>query len=117
MLPFVEMTQDLMRALDRLEPFGAHNEKPVLLSRSVYLAEPARSVGEDRRHVLARLRHGDHVLKAIGFRLAARAGELEMGVPVDVVYTPRWNVFRGERALELVLHDFRAAGAARPLVS
>ena len=27
--------------------------------------------------------------------------------PLHVVHTPRWNWFRGDRSLELVLHDFR----------
>ena len=38
-----------------------------------------------------------------------------MGRPVDVVYTPRWNTFRGETRLEIEVRDFRASG--RPSVS
>jgi hypothetical protein len=53
------------------------------------------------------LRRGAHVLKAVFFGAAARASELRMGEPVHAVGTPRWNVFRGERKLELELQDFR----------
>ena len=38
---------------------------------------------------------------------AARAKELAMGRPLDVVYSPRWNTFRGHTNLEVLVHDFR----------
>ena len=105
-LAFGDMNVDLMRWLDRLEPFGPGNDAPVLLSRDLRLARPPREVGRDGGHLLLHLRRGDHVLKAMAFRLGPRAGELGMGAPLDAVYTPRWNTFRGETNLELVLHDF-----------
>lgn len=96
----------LMAELDRLEPFGANNEKPVLVSNDVRLAEPPRPVG-DGSHLILKLRRGSRVLKAMAFGMGARVGELRMGEPLHVVHTPRWNWFRGDRSLELVLHDFR----------
>lgn len=109
-LPLAHMGPELMAHLDRLEPFGAQNEKPVLCSLDARLAEPARLLGADRSHLMMRVRHGERVLKAMAFGMGARAGELAMGAPLHLVYTPRWNTFRGERNLELVLHDF-AVGA------
>jgi len=105
-LPLPHMTDELMKHFDRLEPFGAENEKPVLLSSDVRLAEPARIVGEDRTHLMLRVRHGERVLKAMAFGMASRAHELTLGASLHVVYTPRWNSFRGETNLELALHDF-----------
>jgi single-stranded-DNA-specific exonuclease len=109
-LPLAHMGPELMAYIDRLEPFGALNEKPVLCSLDVRLAEPARLLGADRTHLALRVRHGERVLKAMAFGMGARAGELALGAPLHIVYTPRWNTFRGERNLELVLHDF-AVGA------
>jgi single-stranded-DNA-specific exonuclease len=97
-----------MAQLDKLEPFGPSNEKPVLRSSGVYLAEPPRAVGDERTHLMLRLRRGNHVLKAMAFNLASRLPELAPGASHDVVYTPRWNCFRGTTNLELELHDFRA---------
>jgi len=109
-LPFPRMTPTMMRELDRLEPFGKENEKPVLLSRGLRLAEPARQVGNGGDHLLVQLRQGEHVLKAMAFRMGRRAVELRLGAPIDAVYTPRWNTFRGTTNLELQLHDFRVEG-------
>jgi single-stranded-DNA-specific exonuclease len=106
-LAFESMTSVCMHELERLSPFGAHNEAPVFLARGVHLAEPARTVGPDRNHLLLRLRKGAHVLKALAFRAGPRVEELALGRPLDTVFTPKWSTFRGETALELELLDFR----------
>lgn len=110
-LPFGAMNVDLMRHLDRLEPFGEANAKPVFRS-TVRIAEPPRRVGRDESHLALMLRDGDHALRAMGFGMGARGPELALGLSIDVAYTPRWNTFRGETKLELVLHDLHAASGA-----
>ena len=106
-VPFERIGPELMRDIARLAPFGERNEKPVLLASDLRLAEPPRTVGSDGSHLVLQLRSGAHVLKGVFFGAAARAGELRMGEPVHAAGTPRWNVFRGERKLELELQDFR----------
>jgi len=106
-LAFEHMTSWQMKELDRLGPFGAHNEAPVFLAREVYLAEPARLIGVEKTHLLLQLRKGNHVLKALAFGAASRADELVLGRPLDAVFTPKWNTFRGTTALEVELLDFR----------
>jgi single-stranded-DNA-specific exonuclease len=106
-----EVSRGLMEELDRLEPFGATNEKPVLLTTDVRLAEPPRVVGNDRTHLVLQVRSGADVLKAMAFGMAARLPELVMGRPLHLVHTPRWNTFRGETSLELLLHDFRTGAS------
>ena len=105
-IPFEQMTAELQRQLDQLEPFGAKNPAPLLASTDVRLAEPPRIVGKDKSHMMLKLRHGEHVLKAMAFGMAVREPELRSGTPLKVAYTPRWNTFRGTTALELTLHDF-----------
>lgn len=73
----------------------------------MYLAEAPRAVGAERNHLLLRLRKGHHVLKALAFRAGARLDELRLGRPIDAVFTPKWNTFRGETNLEVQLLDFR----------
>src|SRR6185503_10633728 len=108
-LPFEHMTRERMQELERLAPFGAHNDAPVFLARSIYLAEAPRAVGAEKNHLLLRLRKGQHLLKAMAFGAGARLEELTLGKPIDAVFTPRWNTFRRETNLELELLDFRDA--------
>lgn len=111
-LELERMTPDLMREIDRLQPFGEKNEKPVLVSTDVRLAEPPCALG-DGTHLMLKLRSGDTVLKAMAFGKAQRMGELALGSPLHVAYTPKWNTFRGETNLELELVDFKTGAAPR----
>jgi single-stranded-DNA-specific exonuclease len=113
-IAFGDVGRELMAWVDRLEPFGEGNPTPIFAARDLRLAEPPRVVGRDGTHLLLRLRRDSHVLKAMAFRLASRVGELALGKPLDAAFTPRWNTFRGETNLELVLHDFRAASPPTP---
>lgn len=109
------MGPELMKRFDELEPFGQDNAQPMLLALDARLARPARLVGADRTHVMMEVRSGERVLKAMAFGQGARADELRTGEPLHLVYTPRWNTFRGQTNLELVVHDF--ALGTRPEVA
>ena len=101
------LTPAVMQQVDRLEPFGAENETPVLLAQDVRLAEPARIIGKENTHLLLQVRQGPQTFKALGFGMAEREPLLDMGKRLDIVFTPRWNTFRGETNLELLLKDLR----------
>lgn len=109
-VPLESMTPETMRQLDRLEPWGSGHAPPTFLSRDLRLAQPPRVVGSEGQHLMLRVRRGPHVLKAMAFRMASRAGELALGAPLDLVHRPKWNTFRGETTLELQALDFRAGG-------
>jgi single-stranded-DNA-specific exonuclease len=108
--PLAGMTEPLMKQIDRLEPFGQDNEKPVLLARDLRLAEEPRAVG-DGSHLMLRLRDGEAVFKAMAFGQAQRLAGLKLGQPLEVAYTPRWNTFRGRTALELVVEELSVCSA------
>lgn len=102
------LDRSLMAQIQRIEPCGADNEAPVLLATDVRLEEMPRVIGQDRTHLLLQLRSGRAVFKALGFGMAKREPELRIGAPIDVVFTPRINHFRGSESLELVLADLRS---------
>lgn len=96
----------LMTQIRRLEPCGEKNPKPVLLAEDVRLDDMPRIIGQDRSHMLLKLRSGTAVFKALAFGMAKREPELSMGRPLDVVFTPRISHWRGRSEIELVLEDF-----------
>lgn len=96
-----------MREIDRFQPFGERNEKPVLVTCDLRLAEPPRALGADQTHLMLHLRSGNTVLKAMGFGQAHRARELALGQPIHVAFTPKWNTFRGETNLEIEIVDLK----------
>ncbi len=114
-VPFENMVDAQMRLIDRLEPFGSGNSQPILLSKDLRLAEEPRRIGADGSHLLLKVRQGAVVHKALFFGAGARTKELAMGRPLHLVYTPRWNTFRGETNLQLLIKDMHC-GDSPPLV-
>jgi single-stranded-DNA-specific exonuclease len=114
LLDFEHMTPELMREIERFQPFGERNEKPVLLSCDLRLDEPPRLLGADKTHLMLKLRSGKTVLKAMGFGQAERARELSLGTPIHVAFTPKWNTFNGKTNLEIEIVDLKTG--AKPVL-
>lgn len=98
-----EVSLDLVAKLDRLEPHGAGNSKPLFLSRGVEVAA-SRIVGE--RHLKLGVRRTDgSICDAIGFRMAERRPI--PGQRVDLVYGVERNRWEGRESVQLMLKDLK----------
>lgn len=107
-LPLDEADGALESALRHLEPFGMGNPGPVLVSRDVRLASAPRRIGTDGLKFSLATTSGS--LDALGWGLAARAGEFKPDVRVDIAYRLEMNEYRGDRTLQANLLDVRLAG-------
>ena len=94
-----------VRELDRLEPFGNANPKPVFCFSDVLL-ESADQVGSGR-HLKVRVCIGGTRLDGIFFSHTAQALGVEEGDRVDVAFTPQVNEFRGHASVQLVISALR----------
>lgn len=106
-IPLKQLTFNLAKDLEVLEPTGHDNRKPVFLSRNVQVVEK-KPVGDKKAHLKLKLA-ADRVppIDAIGFRL----GRWLMDLPdcVDVVYELDVNVWQGRRNLQMNVLDIRPA--------
>jgi len=101
-----EVSKDLHRYLEYLEPHGIGNPRPVLRTRGLTLSGPARVVGSN--HLKLRLLGGGDEIEAIGFGLADRIPPETLGRgPVDVAFQIQENEYRGVRRLQARLKDIR----------
>ena len=105
-LPFDQANADLESLLRHLEPCGVGNPSPLLMSRDVTVAAPPRTVGKDGLKLL--LHAEGRELVALGWGMAPRARELDVGMTIDVAYRLERDEFRGESRLQARLADFRA---------
>ena len=97
---------DTLEILRTMEPCGAENARPVLVSRGVVVSRKKPTSGG--KHLSLTFRdERDVSWSAIYFRQGALAGY----VPdrVDVAYTLGVNEWNGERRLQLVVNDLRPA--------
>jgi single-stranded-DNA-specific exonuclease len=105
--PLSEMTPELLRYLDLLEPTGYGNPGAVFVSRNVRVVNH-RAVGADAKHLKLTVSDGKVTFDAIAFRLGDWAGKLPERI--DLMYTLEINEFNGRTTLQLNVKDLKPAG-------
>lgn len=105
-LAFTEIDGTLLRTIARLEPFGQANPSPVFSTHGVRIV-PDSYRELDGGHVRCTLAHDGEEFAAIGFGLAEQFSELDLDTPFDIAYTPSFNTWRGNTAIQLGLKDVR----------
>jgi single-stranded-DNA-specific exonuclease len=99
-----------------LEPHGMANPRPVFVCRQA-LVQSTRRVGKNHNapsepgpHLQLRLHDSRGGLwEAIAWQMGPRAGEMSAGAKIDLAFRLDVNEWNGERKLQLVVQDFRAA--------
>ena len=120
-LPFGYANETFMTDLEKLEPFGMGNSKPVFAQRNVTFCK-ARLVGENRKVAFFTVKDAEgrrYELKFFGdiprFHnyLDEKYGEgtaagLYSGneVTLSVIYNPEYNTYNGRTTLQYVLKDY-----------
>lgn len=112
--PLSTLTFGLLQEIDRLEPYGSENAKPVLLAGGLEIVGEPRRMGGGERHMSFRVRQGGTTLRAVAFGMADRLEELmsEQG-RCCLAFTPVLNEWQGYRSVELHVVDFQAGPTAK----
>jgi single-stranded-DNA-specific exonuclease len=105
--PLSEMTPELLRYLDLLEPTGYGNPGAVFVSRNIRVVNH-RAVGADAKHLKLSVSDGKVTFDAIAFRLGDWAGKLPERI--DLMYNLETNEFNGRTTLQLNVKDLKPAG-------
>ncbi len=112
--PLSAFTTGLLRDLDRLEPYGADNRRPMFLVGGLQVQGTPRKVGGGERHLSFRVRQHGVTLKAIAFGMGERLEELlSAGGECCLACTPKLNEWQGRRTVDLEAADFQAGPQAR----
>lgn len=113
-VPLSAMTVKLVKDLDKLEPHGAENRRPLFMGGNLQIAGEPRKVGQGERHLSFQVRQNGAGLKAIAFGMADRVDELMAGGGTCcLAFTPKINEWQGRRSVDLEVLDFQAGGQAR----
>lgn len=107
---FSQLTLEIVRQIGQLEPFGAGNPRPLLVTGSVRLTEPPRRIGNGERHLSLKLQQHGVQIRAVAFGQGEWCDEIaQCPTPIDVAYRPVINEFRGQKNVEIHLVDWRPA--------
>lgn len=97
-----ELTLEQIQELESLSPFGAGNPQPAFVSRQVRVVSP-KIVGTT--HLRFDVEQQGRRYGCIAFGMAERIDELSE--PVDILYRPGINKWRGQSSVQLQIADFR----------
>jgi single-stranded-DNA-specific exonuclease len=112
--PLSALTLGLLKDLDRLEPYGAANRRPLFLVGGLQVEGEPRKVGGGERHLSFRVRQHGAPMRAIAFGMADRVEELmSAGGACCLACTPKLNEWQGRRNVDLEVTDFQAGPQAR----
>ena len=102
-----QIKPQLMRDLDKLEPFGEANPEPIFVSRGVEVSK-FKTMGEGSKHFNAVFYHAGSSLRGVGFNCPQLIEDYDESTEkYDVAFFPVWNTFRGSKTLELRIKDMK----------
>ncbi|MCZ7648225.1 MAG: DHHA1 domain-containing protein [Planctomycetota bacterium] len=110
-VPLNEVTGAFCRDLERLDPCGMGNPRPVLAAQDVRVAGQVKPMGADERHLSFFAAQAGQALRAVGFGMGEHFNKLcELGQAgsFEIAFSPVLNHFRGQTNVELHLRAFRA---------
>jgi single-stranded-DNA-specific exonuclease len=106
-----DLTFELIAELQRLEPHGAGNQRPVFLARNLCILSEPRLIGQ--RHLkLCVAGPKGRPLEAIWWNGAEQTAMVKNGI--DMAYTVETSKWGGETFLQLSVQDAKPAGASHP---
>jgi single-stranded-DNA-specific exonuclease len=107
----VDVTPELCRALDQLEPCGQGNPAPLLSVRGARVLGTT-TFGSDAQHIRIALATGEGIVEAIAFNKPNLADHLPRGRMVDACFGLELDSFQGFQRVRARLKDLRPAQEA-----
>jgi single-stranded-DNA-specific exonuclease len=107
-VPLSALSFNLLRDIDRLEPYGADNPRPRFLATGVTIEGSPRRIGTGERHLSFRVRQGGTIIRAVSWGTGDRLDELMSGGGnCCLAFTPKINEWNGYRNVEIEVIDFQ----------
>ena len=114
-IPAVELTADvedeeisfaLLEELEKLQPFGMANPKPIFYASDVSL-NSLRSMGDGSHANLTLAPKAQKNIRGVGFGLFEMFSLMGQGSVTDLVFEPQINEFQGNRTVQWKIADAR----------
>ena len=123
-MPLSYIRESLIEEIDKLDPFGVGNTKPVFALKDISVIN-ARYIGKNKQYMKLNVKtETNKSLDALLFNNADRFKELIIqkygenafqglfnnqvnDIKVDIIYEPSINEFRGVRNVQIIVQDFK----------
>jgi len=105
MIDIDEITEDNIRSLEMMEPFGNDNEIPVFVSKD-FILKNIRVLGTDGKHLKFTFFKNGRVIDAVAFNMGHRKNEAILGNSYNIIYNLENNEWRNVVTPQMKLIDF-----------
>ena len=107
-----QITEPLVRELQRLAPFGHGNRKPLLCIDAATVSAPPRRVGKTGDHLQLMVKQNRQTIRCIAFQCGELIDRLSPNTAVRLAVEPCLNEFNGRTNVELQIKDFQFVSVA-----
>ena len=98
----------LLNSLEKLEPFGVGNRKPLFMIESATISNP-KTLGKEAEHLKFQINGIDSIF----FRKGELLRELSDEKKYDLVFSLERNIWNGKESLQIVVKDIRENNGKR----
>ncbi|MBR6486358.1 MAG: single-stranded-DNA-specific exonuclease RecJ, partial [Lachnospiraceae bacterium] len=109
-LPLAYATMDLAEELNKLEPYGRGNDKPLFVQKDLSVSD-LKVFGKNRNVIKMRLRPTDNSCPALDAIMFGDGDEIEEDLrgrkTLSVMYELEINEYNGRRSVQLRIKDYR----------
>ncbi len=112
-LEFADITPELIAQLQKFNPFGPGNQKPVFCTRNVFDFGTSKLVGKNLEHIKLELEDNStsRVINAIAFNMAPYFEHIHAHKPIDICYTiEQTRHGHNTDSIQLMIRDMRLSG-------
>lgn len=103
----VDINDELISWLNKLRPFGSGNSEPIFLMKELEKYQDFHFIGKEKKHIKGFLKKNDTVFSIIGYNMAEYEEILKNNSHFDILFTPEFNTWLGEKTIQLRLKDIK----------
>jgi single-stranded-DNA-specific exonuclease len=101
-----EITPQLIREMEQLEPCGTGNPEALLMLKSAVIAD-GRAIGSEGQHLKWQVQADGQMFDAVWWRPGEKADGFGIGKTVDICFAPQFNTWNGRTSVQLIVKDAR----------
>lgn len=107
-LTLQDIDEKFMRILNRFEPFGPENMRPVFWTENVFDTGYAKTMGPQDEHLKLYIRQGNSEgFVSIGFGLGNKISAVENRKPFQAVFSLEENEWNDQKSIQIKLRDLK----------
>jgi single-stranded-DNA-specific exonuclease len=103
-----DINKNLIKKLDKFEPYGFGNPRPIFMMRNVKITS-MRKIGAEGKHLKMILEKDNNHYDSVGFDMGNLYSEINQNSLVDVVFSLEINEWNDNKKIQLKLMDVKNA--------